>query len=86
MKQEGLKQEATKKQPSQALKEEKKKPLLDDFTKKELAKIGMTLSMGTLVLTSFSLKSKLSKNAHIISGAALVGFSFWHNSLYTDKK
>lgn len=63
-----------------------KKPVFDDMTKKEFAKIGMTVSMGLLVLSSFSLKSRFSKNLHVISGAALVGFSFYHNSLYDKNK
>lgn len=56
-------------------------------TKKEIAKIGMTASLGTLVVTSFNLKSKTSKTLHVVSGATLVGFSLWHHFLYQpDKK
>ncbi|PSM51463.1 hypothetical protein [Campylobacter blaseri] len=66
----------------------KDKPLVDIVTKKEIAKIGMTVSMGLTVLSAFNLRSRFSKNLHIISGAALVGFSFYHNSLYdkSEKK
>ncbi len=56
-------------------------------TKKEIAKIGMTASLGTLVITSFDLKSKTSKTLHSLAGATLVGFSLWHHFLYQpDKK
>ena len=56
-------------------------------TKKEIAKIGMTLSLGTLVLTSLNLKSKTSKVLHTTSGVTLLGFSIWHHFLYKpDKK
>ncbi len=56
-------------------------------TKKELAKIGMSVSMGLTVLSSFSMKSKTMKNIHLGAGVALVGFSFWHYALYEkDKK
>ncbi len=51
-------------------------------TKKEIAKIGMTASLGTLVVTSFDLKSKTSKLLHSFSGATLLGFSLWHHFLY----
>ncbi len=55
-------------------------------TKKEIAKIGMTASLGTLVVTSFNLKSKTSKTLHVVSGATLVGFSLWHHFLYQPSK
>lgn len=55
-------------------------------TQKEIAKIGMTASIGTLVLTSFNLKSKTSKVLHTVSGATLVGFSLWHHYLYQPEK
>lgn len=60
---------------------------IDLDTKKEIAKIGMTVSLGTLVVTSFNLKSKTSKFLHTTAGATLVGFSLWHHFLYQpDKK
>lgn len=60
---------------------------IDLDTKKEIAKIGMTASMGITVATSFYMKNKFMKNLHIGAGVALVGFSFWHHMLYqpTDK-
>lgn len=59
---------------------------LDLDTKKELAKIGMTASMGITVATSFYMKNKFMKNLHIGAGVALVGFSFWHHMLYQPEK
>lgn len=55
---------------------------IDLDTKKEIAKIGMTASMGITVATSFYMKNRLMKNLHIGAGVALVGFSFWHHMLY----
>ncbi|MDY0321211.1 MAG: hypothetical protein RBR23_05695 [Arcobacteraceae bacterium] len=55
-------------------------------TKKEIAKIGMTATMGITVVTSFYMKNKLMKNLHIGAGAALVGFSLWHHYLYQPEK
>ncbi|MCV6608059.1 MAG: hypothetical protein OIF32_07605 [Campylobacterales bacterium] len=63
---------------------------IDLDTKKELAKIGMTASLGITVATSFNMKNKLMKNLHVGAGFALVGFSLWHHMLYQptgkDKK
>ena len=55
---------------------------IDLDTKKEIAKIGMTASMGITVATSFYMKNRFMKNLHIGAGVALVGFSFWHHILY----
>lgn len=55
---------------------------IDLDTKREIAKIGMTASMGITVATSFYMKNKFMKNLHIGAGVALVGFSFWHHMLY----
>lgn len=55
-------------------------------TKKEIAKIGMTATMGITVVTSFYMKNKVMKNLHIGAGAALVGFSLWHHYLYQPEK
>lgn len=63
-----------------------KLPNIDLDTKKEIAKIGMTASMGITVATSFYMKNKLMKNLHIGAGVALVGFSFWHHMLYQPDK
>lgn len=60
---------------------------IDLDTQKEIAKIGMTASMGITVATSFNMKGKVMKNLHIGAGVALVGFSLWHHLLYQpDKK
>ncbi|PIE68767.1 MAG: hypothetical protein CSA21_05735 [Deltaproteobacteria bacterium] len=48
---------------------------------KKNAKLAMTLSLGTLVVTGF-MRSKTARNIHILSGAALIGACAWHNSLY----
>lgn len=64
----------------------KKIKSLNLSTKKELAKIGMSISMGLVVLTAFNTKNKFSKNLHILSGAALVGFSYYHTKLYSKKE
>jgi len=61
-------------------------PKLDLDTKKELAKIGMTASLGITVATSFYMKNKTMKNLHIGAGVALVGFSFWHHMLYQPSR
>jgi hypothetical protein len=55
---------------------------LDLDTKKEIAKIGMTASLGIVTASSFYLKNRFMKNLHIGSGVALIGFSFWHHMLY----
>lgn len=59
---------------------------LDLDTKKEIAKIGMTASLGVVTATSFYMKNKFMKNLHIGSGVALIGFSFWHHTLYQPEK
>ena len=50
---------------------------------RELAKIGMAVSMGTLLATGFM--GQKAGRAHICSGLALIGFSYWHYSLYQTK-
>lgn len=61
-----------------------KKKKTDIRTKRDLAKIGMTVSMGTLVATGF-MKGKIHNTLHIGSGIALVAFSYWHYTLYNSK-
>ena len=48
--------------------------------KKKVAKAGMTISLGSLVLTGF-MHFKGHKSLHTWSGIALLGFSFWHYRL-----
>lgn len=57
---------------------------LDMQTKRSWAKTGMAVSLGTLVATSLmeSDKTPQVKKVHLWSGFALVGFSYWHYSLY----
>lgn len=75
-------------QKQNMIKKEKKEtfPTLDLDTKKEIAKIGMTASMGITVATSLYMKNKFMKNLHIGAGVALVGFSFWHHMLYQPEE
>lgn len=54
--------------------------------KKEVAKIGMTATLGATVVTSMFMKNKLAKKTHIIAGAAFCGFALWHHMLYKPKK
>ncbi|MDR2080474.1 MAG: hypothetical protein LBP54_01100 [Campylobacteraceae bacterium] len=54
-------------------------------TKREIAKVGMTASLGVLTISAFMLKNKSAKKAHIAAGIALIGFSYWHHKLYQDK-
>ena len=49
--------------------------------KKSTAKIGMVLSMGSLIATGL-MKGRGAKTLHIWSGIALMGFSVWHYNLY----
>ncbi|MDR0579472.1 MAG: hypothetical protein LBG21_02605 [Campylobacteraceae bacterium] len=55
-------------------------------TKREIAKIGMTASLGILTLSAFMLKNKSAKKLHTAAGIALIGFSFWHHKLYQPKQ
>jgi hypothetical protein len=54
-------------------------------TKKEIAKVGMTASLGILTISAFMLKNKTAKRAHVAAGIALIGFSYWHHKLYQEK-
>ncbi|ABC21829.1 hypothetical protein [Rhodospirillum rubrum] len=46
-----------------------------------LAKNGMVLSMGALVLTG-ALHGHGARKAHVAAGVALMGFAYWHHTLY----
>lgn len=60
---------------------------IDSEVQKEIAKIGMTATMGITVATAFKMKNRTMKNLHVGAGFALVGFSLWHHLLYQpDKK
>lgn len=60
----------------------KKESVLPD--NKTLAKVGMAASLGTLVATGLleTNRSTTLKRVHLWSGFALVGFSYWHYTLY----
>ena len=60
--------------------------VMDLETKKEIAKIGMTVSLGLTVGTALFWKVKKMKNLHTGAGMALVGFSLWHHLLYQPEK
>jgi hypothetical protein len=50
-------------------------------SKRSVAKIGMTLSLGALITTGL-MRGQGAKILHIWSGVALIGFSAWHYHLY----
>ncbi len=59
----------------------------DIARQRELAKLGMSVSLGTLVATGFLSRMAGSwpqgtRNLHLCAGVALVGFSYWHWTLY----
>jgi hypothetical protein len=59
---------------------------IDLEVQKEIAKVGMTVSMGITVATAFKMKSRKVKNLHVGAGVALIGFSLWHHLLYGTRK
>lgn len=59
---------------------------VDLEVKKEIAKIGMTATLGATVVTSMFMKNKIAKNTHIVAGAAFCGFALWHHMLYQPSK
>ncbi len=59
-------------------------PALMVKNKRKAAKMGMTISLGSLVLSGL-IHFKGHKNLHIWSGIALLGFSFWHHRLNKKK-
>lgn len=59
---------------------------IDLEVQKEIAKVGMTVTMGVTVVTAFKMKNKTMKNLHVGAGVALVGFSLWHHLLYQGKR
>ncbi|MBS9782657.1 MAG: hypothetical protein KGV43_02505 [Arcobacter sp.] len=58
---------------------------IDKEVQKEIAKIGMTATLGATVVTSMFMKNKTAEKVHILAGSALCAFSLWHHFLY-DKK
>ena len=59
-------------------------PVLSVKDKKKVAKVGMTISLGSLILTGL-MHFKGHKSLHTWSGIALLGFSFWHHRLNQRK-
>ena len=57
-------------------------------TQRKQAKIGMAVALGTLVGTGFMAhmfdkeRAGIAHVTHIVAGISLVGFSYWHWSLY----
>jgi hypothetical protein len=49
------------------------------------AKVGMGVSMGTLVYTGLK-RGRRSMNVHTWAGMALLGFALWHIYLYQPKR
>jgi len=49
---------------------------------KEFAKTGMIVSMMVATATAFFQDNNKAKYLHFASGLALLGFSYWHHSLY----
>jgi hypothetical protein len=50
-------------------------------SKRNMAKLGMSVSLGSLVVTGL-MRGRGARTIHIWSGLALVGFSVWHHTLY----
>lgn len=50
--------------------------------KREVAKLAIVGSMIVTVATSFAMRNRTMRRLHIGAGAALVGFSLWHQALY----
>ncbi|MDE5603408.1 MAG: hypothetical protein K2I71_05770 [Helicobacter sp.] len=54
--------------------------------KREIAKIGMSVSLVLTAGSALFLKHTLAKRIHIGAGITLIGFSLWHSSLYPKTK
>ncbi len=62
-----------------------KKP--DIELRKEVAKIGMTVSLGVAVFSApFLKRNRTAKNLHTGAGLALTGFALWHHLLYQPER
>ena len=59
-----------------------KKIPFDLEIQKEVAKIGMTATLGATVVTSMFMKNSVAKKVHVVAGVALCGFALWHHMLY----
>ncbi len=58
-------------------------PTWDLSSRRSWAKVGMAVSLGTLVYSGF--QGRKATGLHIGAGVALIGFSFWHYSLYPSR-
>lgn len=67
-------------------KEMKEEKLFDLELQREVAKIGMTATLGATVVTSMFMKNKFAKNTHVVAGVVFCGFALWHHLLYQPKK
>lgn len=52
--------------------------------RRSVAKWGMAAAMGALVVTGYFRRNPTARLAHIAAGAALLGLSYWHQTLYTN--
>ncbi|QKF66157.1 hypothetical protein AVENP_0583 [Arcobacter venerupis] len=59
---------------------------IDLEVQKEVAKIGMTATLGATVVTSMFMKNSVAKKVHVVAGVAFCGFALWHHTLYQSKK
>ncbi|MBG0774898.1 MAG: hypothetical protein H0S85_00495 [Desulfovibrionaceae bacterium] len=46
-----------------------------------MAKVGLTAVLGVLTVTGF-VRSRGARRLHLAAGAALLGLSLWHHTLY----
>lgn len=58
--------------------------LLNLNTHRKVAKIGMSVSLATVCITSFNTKNSASAKLHTVAGWAFVGFSLYHAGLYDN--
>lgn len=74
--------------PGKSKKPARAKPAGRLASRRALAKTGMTVSLGLLLLTALAgtRRRTLSRAVHLWSGAALAGFSLWHHCLYQGKR
>ncbi len=59
---------------------EREKAKEDLRNRRELAKTGMAVSLGAVLLTGMLKKKK----THIVSGVVFMGFAYWHTTLYAQ--
>lgn len=52
--------------------------------KRQMAKWGMVGALGALVLTATLRRQPHARLVHAVAGVALLGFSYWHHTLYVN--